>query len=52
MQIHFFIQCEVIMKLSSFDQKPYLCFELGKETIQKNSVVNKYSQLNPVILLT
>ena len=36
----FFIQCEVIMKLSSFDQKLYLCFELGKETIQKNIVVN------------
>ena len=39
-QIHFFIQCKVIMKLSSFDQKLYLCFELGKETIQKNIVVN------------
>ena len=39
-QIHFFIQCEVIMKLSSYDQKLYLCFELGKETIQKNIVVN------------
>ena len=39
-QIHFFIQCEVIMKLSSYDQKLYLCFQLGKETIQKNIVVN------------
>ena len=39
MQIHFFIQCEVIMKLSSYDQKLYLCFQLGKETIQKNIVV-------------
>ena len=39
-QIHFFIQCEVIMKLSSYDQKLYLCFELGKDTIQKNIVVN------------
>ena len=40
-QIHFFIQCKVIMKLSSFDQKLYLCFELVKETyIQKNIVVN------------
>ena len=60
MQIHFFIQCEVIMKLSSYDQKLYLCFQLGKETIQKNIVVNIkmffvgkiYSQLyNPVINL-
>ena len=59
-QIHFFSQCKVIMKLSSFDQKLYLCFELGKETIQKNIVVNIkmfffvgkiYSQLNPVINL-
>ena len=57
-QIHFFIQCKVIMKLSSFDQKLYLCFEFGKETIQKNIVVNIkmfffvgkiYSQLNLVI---
>ena len=40
MQIHFFIQCEVIMKLSSYDQKLYLCFQfIGKETIQKNIVV-------------
>ena len=39
-QIHLFIQCEVIMKLSSYDQKLYLCFQLGKETIQKNIVVN------------